>query len=87
MKSDELFEVLNGRKVVHNGIEGVLRYRVTDAVYPYPHTIHRLSHEATAKGKRSAQYQEIRARLRDDWETDLTDAPESLLRICAVLKL
>lgn len=77
----DLFTFLDGRTYTHNGIEGTFRHVVRDAIYPYPHTVQRLVHEPTAKGKASDAYRAEKARMGDDWDTDLTDAFDTVAAI------
>lgn len=71
-----VFAFLDGRRMTLDGVEGVFKHEVREALYPYRHTVERLIHHPTARGKRSEAYQTVRARLHDDWSTDLTDSIE-----------
>jgi hypothetical protein len=71
-----IFEFLNGKRYTLDGISGHFKYRTYEAIYPSRRTVHKLSHEADARGRRSERYQETKRKLQDDWSTDLTDSIE-----------
>lgn len=76
MKSftERAFNFLDGKTIVHNGIEGTLKYRVTRNRNHPGREVHTLHHTATEVGKNTEQYRAIRKYLGDDWSSDLTDS-------------
>lgn len=68
----DLFEKLDGRKCTLDGVHGTLVREIVSVRYPTERTEYRLWHRASAKGRKSPAYLAIKARLRDDWDTDLT---------------
>jgi hypothetical protein len=69
---DAALRLVDGKTVKDSeGIEGVLK-----VVRLGPHDT-RLMHVKTEKGKRTAAYQATRAKLHDDWDTDLTNSDSS----------
>ena len=80
-----IFEFLNGREYVLNGVHGTFRHEITHAIYPYAHTREALSHVPSKRGMRTNAYREIKRQLRDDWTTDLTDSLERYCTIAAEL--
>jgi hypothetical protein len=68
---DEALDVLDGKKLVLDGVDGVLRVRRRRDQYG-PVLTGVLMHVPSAKGKQSAKYLETKRQLRDDWDTDLT---------------
>lgn len=58
-------DAIDGRTFTLDGVSGTLR------VYRTPHA-RRITHEANARGKRSRAYRETKAKLRDDYDTELT---------------
>ena len=76
---NEVFEFLHGRRVTIDGVPGVLQHEVS--VDRFGLTVERLMHNATSHGRRSTEYSRLRARLGDDYSTDLT---ASLERYCAI---
>lgn len=76
---NEVFEFLHGRPVTIDGVPGRLRHEVF--VDRFGLTVERLMHDATGAGRRSSAYRSLRARLGDDYSTDLT---ASLERYCAI---
>ena len=79
--TNRMFEWLNNRKCTHKGIRGTLKHTVSHAIYPYPHTVERLTHEPTPAGKRTQTYIDTKRELGDDWVTDLTTSIETY---CAI---
>ena len=68
---DEALDVLDGKHLVLDGVDGVLRVnRRRDQYGPVLTGV--LMHIPSAKGKKSARYLEIKQQLHDDWDTDLT---------------
>jgi len=72
--TNQVFAFLHGKRATLDGIEGIFQHEVREARYPYPHTVERLNHLPTARGKRTDAYRETKRRLGDDWSTDLTDS-------------
>lgn len=69
-----LLEALDGRRVVLDGISGIIRYQPM-----------RVTHEPDDAGRDNPEYDWIRRSVGDDWITDLTHSPSVLARICAEL--
>lgn len=76
-RTNRMFEWLNGRRCTLNGIAGRLKYEVSHAIYPYAHTVERLTHEPTPAGQRTETYMYHKRALGDDWVTDLTTSIET----------
>jgi hypothetical protein len=65
---DDALDMVDGLRFMLDGVDGVItvdRSRRFDT---------RVYHKTSAKGRRSVAYQATRARLRDDWDTDLTES-------------
>jgi len=62
-----------GRFIDEDGIEKDVIYEEYGAIYPYIHTVRKVWGKPTKKGRRQPKYIEIKEKLGDDWETDLTD--------------
>lgn len=77
----DLYEFLEGRLYVLDGIEGRFEVTTVYATYPYPRTIHGMQHVPTAKGRKTEKYQEVKRELRDHWDTDLSDNIERVTEI------
>jgi hypothetical protein len=72
---------LDGREYILNGVHGHFRHTAHGALYPYPYVVEKLEHEPSERGMRSKHYRETRARLGDDWSTDLSQAIEEYCEI------
>jgi hypothetical protein len=68
---DEALDVLDGKHLVLDGVDGTLRVNRRRDQYGAVLT-GVLMHVPSAKGKKSAKYLEIKRQLHDDWDTDLT---------------
>ena len=68
---DEALDVLDGKHLVLDGVDGVLRVRRRRDQYG-PVLTGVLMHVPSAKGKKSEKYLETKRQLHDDWDTDLT---------------
>lgn len=76
---DAALEAIDGREITLDGIHGTVkvdRSRRFDT---------RVMHIKSAKGRRSEAYQETRRRLRDDWDSDLTQDVEACCAIAQAL--
>lgn len=74
---DAALEAIDGREITLDGIHGTLkvdRSRRFDT---------RVMHMKSPKGRRTESYQETRRRLRDDWDSDLTQDAETC---CAIVQ-
>ena len=61
-----------GKVVTLDGIKHVLRVESYRAIYPYVRDV--LKVWATPVNRRSRYYQDVRARLGDDWSTDVLES-------------
>jgi hypothetical protein len=72
---DEALDVVDGKRITWEGVEGIVRidrsrrFDTRFQVIPTP------------KGRRSSHYLEIKRQLHDDWDFDLTESPESSVKI------
>ena len=82
---NDVFEFLDGKPYILEGISGYLKYDSYRAIYPYEHTVEKLSHIPDSEGKKSLYYQSIRVYLGDDWDTDLTNDIEAYCNIALEL--
>ena len=64
----------DGKVVTLEGYCHILHVSVYEAIYPYRHTICRVS--ADPLDKASVWYQTIKAQLGDDWSTDVLSSPD-----------
>jgi len=71
---DEALELVDGKKVVLDGIEGIIKVRKTPKSPYYGYSTTSVSHVPTAKGMKSAKYIQTKRKLGDDWSTDLSDS-------------
>ena len=62
-----------GIKINDEGIEKRIIVEQYRAIYPYPHVVTHIMAEPTKTSRNAPAYIEIRHRLGDDWDTDLTD--------------
>jgi hypothetical protein len=62
-----------GIKRTKDGIEEKITVESYLAQYPYVHNMIKVIGNPTTKGKRSTAYREVRAKLGDDWVSDITD--------------
>lgn len=76
---DEVLTVINKKEVTLDGIHGVIK---VDRFRSYYTSIY---HHPSVKGKETPEYQEKKAKFRDDWSTDLTESPELLCEIALAL--
>lgn len=65
------WERFNGRIVEVDGIECVVRTDVYVQRYPYESKVIDVRAEPTGKAKETAFYKGMKAKLRDDWSTDV----------------
>jgi hypothetical protein len=70
-----LFDKLNGKVAVINGVHGTLKHDSYMAKYPREEMVHKLAHYASDIGKKHPHYQETKAKLKDDWMTDVGENP------------
>lgn len=82
---NDVFVFLDNKPYVLDGISGILRHEVSDAVYPYSHVVERLIHIPDDEGKKSKEYRQKRIKYRDDWVTDLTDNIDGYCKIAKEL--
>jgi len=82
--TEKLGEWMNGKAHTLNGVHGIIRYSSYTASYPYPHSVQSITHNASAKGKRSKAYKDIKRALGDDYTTDLTQS-ENLCDIAGAM--
>lgn len=62
----QALDAIDGRTYTLDGVHGTIKVDRRDPLRTH------VSHEPSAKGKRSAPYLATKARLRDDWSTDLS---------------
>lgn len=79
--SNEVFEFLNGKRFILNGLKGIFKYERYPVQYPSRQVIEKLSHEPDTD---QVQYKKKREEMGDDWYTDLTDDVD---RFCAIATL
>lgn len=77
--SNKIFEFLNDKTSVVDGLEGKFEYYVINARYPYVHEIHKLRFLPSVKAKQTEMYQSIKQKLGDDWDIDLTDSIDTFV--------
>jgi hypothetical protein len=64
----------NGKTVLIDGIKHVIEVSTIRAIYPYRHTS--ISVYARPVNRKSKFYQDTKAKLGDDWSTDVLSSPE-----------
>ncbi len=69
---DECLDVLDGKHLVLDGIDGHIKVERPRPSPYYGTTLTRVIHNASAKGRKSDEYRKIKQKLGDDWSTDLT---------------
>ncbi len=65
------WEKHDGKLVTIDGLRCKLRVRSYEAIYPYKRRVIDVSAEPTVAAKRSEAYRTVRAKLGDDWSTDV----------------
>lgn len=73
----------DGRKVVIDGLDCIVRVSSHRAIYPYEHMTCDVRAEPTGDAKLTAFYKGMKAKLGDDWSTDLlrSDCDEVLAQL------
>ena len=74
----DVWERHNGAIVVVGGLRCRLRVESYEAIYPYVHTVFKVSAVPTGSARRTATYQRTRAELGDDWDTDVLESDYSV---------
>ena len=72
--TQRIFSDLDGKKSTVDGLTGVFKYETWDAIYPYAHTVHKMSFVPDAKAKRTEEYRFMRETLGDDFIIDMTNS-------------
>jgi hypothetical protein len=66
---DDALMAIDGHACTVDGVHGRIRVSAHGSAYAHRH---RVEHVTSARGKRSPEYVAMRARLRDDYVTDIT---------------
>ena len=83
--ANPIFIFLDRMGYILDGVDGIFRCDVSRVIYPCAGCSTKLIHVPTAKGKRSAAYRELRQKMGDDWDTDLTGSIERYVSIAVEL--
>ena len=68
----DLFDWLDRRTYVLDGISGTPCHRTLTSPWLHGRCFHSLYHEPDTAGRQTLFYRDLRARLGDDWSSDLT---------------
>lgn len=82
---NSVFEFLDAKHYILDGVSGVFHHRIWTARYPYLHKREELAHEADDEGLCSEAYRKTKRELGDDWSSDLTNAIDLYCDIAAKL--
>lgn len=81
--SNPLFDAMDELTYTLDGVHGTFRHVLHRHLSGYIES--RLTHVPSAAGKRSKAYQTVKAKLRDDWESDLTQDIDGYCAIALAL--